>query len=400
MLRRGVRRRRGGADAGARHRARHHRGPPRPARSWRSSPTTTRSPAIANRRRITGWLAECAARPGGAALLLVDIDNFKDINDLRGHAVGDRVIREVAHAIKARLGPDVLLGRLGGDEFAVIVPNATAGVGDGAGRDPVRRRRPRPVRRRRRRCGSRSAWASRSSTARRRTSRPRSPTPTSRSTRRNGWAATGRACSRPSQYQEAARRVSVLQRVGGRAGRGHDEPGRAADRRPRHRPAPAATSCSSACATGSSPTWGPPSSCPPPSAPTSCCGSTGGWWSGRSPRWPRRGPGPTASASRSTSRPARSTTRTSAAGSSNSSRWPRSSRSGSGWRSPRPRRSAASTPPASSRGSSRARAAASPSTTSARASPRSPTSRTCRSRRSRSRGSSCGRPTPTPSTAR
>ena len=83
---------------------------------------------VANRRRITGWLAECAARPGGAALLLVDIDNFKDINDLRGHAVGDQVIRDVAHTIKARLGSDVLLGRLGGDEFAVIVPNTTAGV--------------------------------------------------------------------------------------------------------------------------------------------------------------------------------------------------------------------------------------------------------------------------------
>ncbi len=83
---------------------------------------------IANRRRITGWLAECAARPGGAALLLVDIDNFKDINDLRGHAVGDRVIREISRTIAAQLGPDVLLGRLGGDEFAVIVPNAPAGV--------------------------------------------------------------------------------------------------------------------------------------------------------------------------------------------------------------------------------------------------------------------------------
>ena len=80
---------------------------------------------IPNRRRITGWLAECATRPGAAALLLVDIDNFKDINDLRGHAVGDRVIREIADTIASRLGPDVLLGRLGGDEFAVIVPNAT-----------------------------------------------------------------------------------------------------------------------------------------------------------------------------------------------------------------------------------------------------------------------------------
>jgi GGDEF domain-containing protein/PAS domain-containing protein len=152
---------------------------------------------VANRRRITGWLAECAARPGGAALLLVDIDNFKDINDLRGHAVGDRVIRDVAHTIKARLGSDVLLGRLGGDEFAVIVPSTTAGVAMGwprpsATSSATSRSAAMPG------CGSRSAWASRSSTARRRTSRPCSPTPTSRSTRRNGWAATGRACSPPS----------------------------------------------------------------------------------------------------------------------------------------------------------------------------------------------------------
>ena len=78
---------------------------------------------VANRRRIMGRLAECAARPGGAALLLIDVDNFKDINDLRGHAAGDRVIREIARNVQARLAPDVLLGRLGGDEFAVIVPD-------------------------------------------------------------------------------------------------------------------------------------------------------------------------------------------------------------------------------------------------------------------------------------
>jgi diguanylate cyclase (GGDEF)-like protein len=81
---------------------------------------------VANRRRITGWLAECAARPGGAALLLVDIDNFKDINDLRGHVVGDLIIRRVAAAVAGEIGPDALLGRLGGDEFAVILPASTA----------------------------------------------------------------------------------------------------------------------------------------------------------------------------------------------------------------------------------------------------------------------------------
>jgi diguanylate cyclase (GGDEF)-like protein len=82
---------------------------------------------IANRRRITGRLAECAGQ-GGAALLLIDIDNFKDINDLRGHAVGDRVIREIARTVQSRLAQETLLGRLGGDEFAVIVPDADARV--------------------------------------------------------------------------------------------------------------------------------------------------------------------------------------------------------------------------------------------------------------------------------
>ena len=152
---------------------------------------------VANRRRITGWLAECAARPGGAALLLVDIDNFKDINDLRGHAVGDRVIRDVAHTIAARLGPTCCSGRLGGDEFAVIVPNTTAGVAmelaetlcDVVGHAPF---------------GGDAGMRVTISVGvaivdgGRRTSRPCSPTPTSRSTRRNGWAATGRACSPPS----------------------------------------------------------------------------------------------------------------------------------------------------------------------------------------------------------
>lgn len=83
---------------------------------------------IGNRRSITGWLAACAAAEGESALLLLDIDNFKDINDLRGHAVGDRVIRHVARAVAARIGPDAHLGRLGGDEYAVVVPRCTPPV--------------------------------------------------------------------------------------------------------------------------------------------------------------------------------------------------------------------------------------------------------------------------------
>jgi len=77
---------------------------------------------IANRRRITGRLQECLADVRGASLLLVDVDNFKDINDIRGHASGDRVMRTLARTLGAQLAPGSLLGRLGGDEFAVVVP--------------------------------------------------------------------------------------------------------------------------------------------------------------------------------------------------------------------------------------------------------------------------------------
>ncbi len=77
---------------------------------------------VANRRRIGSRIADCAADPRGGALLMIDIDNFKDINDLRGHAVGDLIIRRVASTVAAQIDPDALLGRLGGDEFAVIIP--------------------------------------------------------------------------------------------------------------------------------------------------------------------------------------------------------------------------------------------------------------------------------------
>jgi diguanylate cyclase (GGDEF)-like protein len=77
---------------------------------------------VANRRRFTARLAECAAEPAGATLLLIDIDEFKDVNDLRGHAVGDRVMRRIASRISARLEAGAELGRLGGDEFAVVLP--------------------------------------------------------------------------------------------------------------------------------------------------------------------------------------------------------------------------------------------------------------------------------------
>ncbi|MGH3613035.1 MAG: putative bifunctional diguanylate cyclase/phosphodiesterase [Pseudonocardia sp.] len=81
---------------------------------------------LANRRQITDRLTECVSGRTGGALLLIDVDNFKDINDLRGHPVGDQVMRALARLLSTALGPDLLLGRLGGDEFAVVLPRCEA----------------------------------------------------------------------------------------------------------------------------------------------------------------------------------------------------------------------------------------------------------------------------------
>ena len=83
---------------------------------------------LPNRRALLARIDELLTGSGEplGALLLIDIDNFKDINDVHGHAVGDDVLRVLARLLARHLPPATVLGRLGGDEFAVVLPGASA----------------------------------------------------------------------------------------------------------------------------------------------------------------------------------------------------------------------------------------------------------------------------------
>ncbi|GGU10921.1 GGDEF domain-containing protein [Streptomyces lateritius] len=86
--------------------------------------------AASRRDPLTGLLRRDAytararrllARHGHVAVVMVDADRFKEINDRLGHAAGDRVLASIAARLTAWAGPRAAVGRLGGDEFAVVL---------------------------------------------------------------------------------------------------------------------------------------------------------------------------------------------------------------------------------------------------------------------------------------
>jgi diguanylate cyclase (GGDEF)-like protein len=76
-------------------------------------------------KRLGGLIEECSRSGAIFGLIYVDLDEFKMVNDLYGHRVGDLYLQKVAQRMKHQIRPDDMLARIGGDEFAVLVPNVS-----------------------------------------------------------------------------------------------------------------------------------------------------------------------------------------------------------------------------------------------------------------------------------
>lgn len=85
---------------------------------------------LANRKLFHDQLTEALHGEGNAAVdvLLLDLDDFKEVNDILGHHAGDQMLIEVARRLRACVGPDDTVARLGGDEFVVLLTGSPDAV--------------------------------------------------------------------------------------------------------------------------------------------------------------------------------------------------------------------------------------------------------------------------------
>ena len=97
-----------------------------------NDPLTNLVNARAFSARLTQELERNRRYPRPLALLYLDLDDFKVINDSHGHLTGDAVLRLVADAMRSSVRQADIVGRLGGDEFAVLMPETDATLADAA----------------------------------------------------------------------------------------------------------------------------------------------------------------------------------------------------------------------------------------------------------------------------
>ena len=86
--------------------------------------------ALANRRLLSIHLEKLIAgttrHEVRGAILLIDLDGFKTINDIHGHDAGDGVLIEIANRLQSHTRPEDVASRLGGDEFVILINNLAA----------------------------------------------------------------------------------------------------------------------------------------------------------------------------------------------------------------------------------------------------------------------------------
>jgi diguanylate cyclase (GGDEF)-like protein len=93
---------------------------------------------LANRRSITADMADRMTSGGSWALILIDLDGFKPVNDIHGHATGDQVLAETARRLATVVDPATdLVGRLGGDEFVILARSPFGAISMMLARDAV-----------------------------------------------------------------------------------------------------------------------------------------------------------------------------------------------------------------------------------------------------------------------